>query len=275
MSFSPQKEEKSAKTNQSVEKVFSIIELLAGKDGPMRLQDIAAELGLNSSTVLRFLATLMRCGYVIQDPDTLRYSLSYKICTLGNKVSAQISIRDVAHPFLMELSRIFGESVCLAVEQGMRVVYIDVVNGPDQMLRAMQRIGNAAPMHCTGVGKLMLLNATPEGLDHFIAEKGMERFTQNTIVTKEGLLQELEAARRDGYAFDNEECEIGARCIAAPIRDYSGKVVAGISITGPIFRITQELIETRKGILLDTAAEISKRLGWNPDEPAIQPNGPA
>lgn len=253
---------KSSKSNQSVEKVFNIIELLAENGEPMRILDISKKLGMSTSTVLRFLATLESCGYVCQDEETLKYYLTYKICNIANKVSSTASVRDIAHPYLKRLSKIFGESVSLAVEQEMSVVYIDVVEGPDQMLKTTQRIGNIAPMHCTGIGKLFLLEYPESKLDKLIDIKGLHRFTQNTLTSKEQLLDELKKIREQGYAYDNEECEVGARCIAFPIRDYTGKIVAGISVTGPVSRLTDELIEKRLKYIFDMSNEISRKLGY-------------
>lgn len=255
-------EERLSKTNQSTEKVLSIIELLSKNKEPMRIQDIAKELKINASTVVRFLTTLMKCGYVSQDDLTSRYYLTYKICSIAYRVNSQLRLREIIHPYLQELSRIFNESVCLAIEQEMSVVYIDVVEGPDQMLRTMQRIGNVAPLHCTGVGKLLLLNYDSNKIDRMIAEKGMQKFTKNTIVNKLDLTMELQKVRLADYAYDNEECEIGARCIAVPIRDFTGNIIAAVSVTGPIFRMEDRRLQSNMPTLLNTAKTISHKLGY-------------
>ena len=130
------------------------------------------------------------------------------------------------------------------------------------MIKTMQRIGNRAPMHCTGVGKLLLLNHKESYIDKMIEKKGLQKFTDNTITTKRELLKELETVRKQGYAFDNEECEIGARCISLPVRDFSGKVVAGISVTGPIFRMDEIINEKNIEYLKQVALEASRKLGY-------------
>lgn len=254
--------EKASKKNQSVEKAFSIIEYLADKEGPQRLQDIAHDLGMNSSTVIRFLSTLQGCGYVDQDRDTLKYYLTYKICSIANKVSSNVELQGTLRPFAKEIASTLRESVCLAIEQDMNVVYIEVVPGPDQMIKTMQRIGNLAPMHCTGVGKLLLLNHKENYIDKMIERKGLQRFTENTITTKRALLKELEQVKKQEYAFDNEECEIGARCISLPVRDFSGNVVAGISVTGPVFRMNELINEKNIAYLKQVALEASRKLGY-------------
>ena len=256
-------EEKITRSNQSSEKLLTLLETMSEQDEPMRLQDISRMVGMNASTALRFIFTLQKKGYVTQDKDTGRYSLTYKICAIAGNVSSRRSMRDICTSYLRNISHIFGESANIAEEHDMSVVYTEVVNGPRQMLMTTQRIGNIAPMHCTGVGKLLLLNYSIQQIDQLIATKGLPRFTEHTITTREGLLKELEQIRRQGYAFDNEECETGARCIAAPVRDYTGKVVSGISVSGPTIRMTDEAIFAKLPFLLDAAAQISAHMGYD------------
>ena len=162
---------KLSKLNQSVEKVLQIIEIMAHERQPMRLQDVAAGCGMPASTVLRMLNTLLVYGYVNQDPHSLRYSLSLKFAQIGSRVCEQVSLRDIVHPLLAELSRECREASCLAIEEDMEVVYTDVVDGPDSMLKIMQRIGKRAPMHSTGIGKLLLLLRQRAGYRLFIPGK--------------------------------------------------------------------------------------------------------
>lgn len=251
---------KQIKTNQSVEKSFQIIETMAQDKGPMRLQDIAVSTGIPSSTALRMINTLLTLGYITQSPITLRYSLSLKFAHIGNCVTSQISIRDVAHPFLIELSRTCLESVCIAQEQDMEIVYIDVVDGPDNMLKTTQYIGKRAPMHSTGVGKMFLLNYSDDQLRELIEHKGLAELTPHTISSYDELRSELDRIRELGYALDDEECELGARCIATGIRDYTGKIVCGLSVSGPISRMTMKRIQEISPIISDCAKQISKLL---------------
>ena len=248
--------------NLSTEKALALIELLAEKKEPMRLLDIAKELQINASTALRFLTALQNCGYICQNKDTMKYSMTFKICRIANCVKTGTSIVEIAHPYLRQLSKVFGESTCLAIEQDMSVIYIDAVEGPDQMLRTMQRIGNTAPMHCTGMGKLLLLNYSENQIDRLIEEKGLLSYTKNTIMNKKALMAELDTIKKNGFAYDNEECEIGARCIAYPIRDYTGKVIAGLSVTGPTSRLTFDNIDHNREQLKKVTEEISQRMGY-------------
>jgi DNA-binding IclR family transcriptional regulator len=256
-------QEKLTKKNLSVAKMFQILEVMAKNKGPMRLQDISTEVQHPASTVLRMLNSLMSIQYIQQDQETLRYSLSFKFCRIGDVVRSQFSIQKMARPYLMELSEICHESACLALEQDMSVVYIDTVEGPDNMLRTLQRIGKVAPMHSTGVGKLLLTNYDRNKLDTFIKIRDLEPLTSKTITTFEGLLVELEKVREQGYALDDEECEIGVRCVAAPIKDYTGNVVACISVSGPTSRINKDRIKEITEKVLKTAEEISNLLGYS------------
>lgn len=248
--------------NQSAEKMLVMMEYLAGQREPIRLLDISNDLGVNVSTALRFLTALINKGYVMQEGETSRYYMTYKICALANRVSVHMDIRSIVKPYMEQLSQLFGESVCLAIEENRKVVYIEVVEGSGQMLRTMQRIGNVAPMHCTGIGKLLLLNYSDTDLDRLIEIEGLERFTEHTLNTKEQLVEELKKIRRQGIAYDNEECELGARCVAGPVYDSNGRVIAGVSVTGPIVHLTDELIAAKMEDFQRIMAEVSFKMGY-------------
>jgi DNA-binding IclR family transcriptional regulator len=253
-------EEKLSKKNLSVGKVLQIIEIMAKNPGPMNLQDISLQLSMPASTVIRYLSTLIENGYAQQNEDSLKYRLTLKISHVSEMVKSQFRIRDIVRPYLINLNRQYKESTCLAIEENMAVVYIDVVEGSDHLLQSLHRIGKTAPLHCTGVGKLMLLAYNSDQLDRLIAEKGLTSFTQNTINTKEHLIEELDTIRKQGVAFDSEECEIGVCCIAAPIKDYDDHTIACISISGPVSRMDKNTLQAMKLAILETANQISKVL---------------
>lgn len=259
----PQSKSMPTQTNHSSDKLLTLLEVMTEQPEPVRLQDIAKQCGMNASTALRFLTALQRRDYVAQDIDTGRYYLTFKICALAQNVTAYTNIRSIAQPFLRSVAHIFSESCNLAIENDMLVMYIEVANSPNKTLMSTQRIGNVAPLHCTGVGKLFLSEYTPAELGQVIAVKKMVKYTDHTITDPHELESELERIRKKGYAFDNQECEVGARCIAAPIRDFTGKIVAAISVSGPAVRMTDEHIFTHLPYLLETAQQISIRMGWN------------
>lgn len=252
------------KKNQSIGKAFVILEAMVEANKSLRLLDISKQLGIPSSTVIRYLNTLIDFGYVKQESDTSRYYLTLKLASLGNKVYSRFQFQTVLKKYLYRISDILQESVSLSVDQDMNVVYIDAVEGPDHMLQTLQRIGKVAPMHSTGAGKVLLLNYSDRELDRFFDIKGLPGYTQNTLTTKLSFLKALEQVRTNGFAYDNEECEIGVKCVAFPIRDFTGKVIAALSVSAPISRMSQsreaEIIET----LREGAMEASSELGYSP-----------
>ena len=251
--------------NQSTEKALKILEYLSAYGRPMRLIDISEELCINPSTTSRFLSAFVNCGYVTQDKETQRYSMTYKICRIAAQVTNDndLKIQRITHPYLEKVSAIFHESVCVSIEREMQMVYIDVVTGRGKTLMSRQKIGNTSPMHCTGNGKLCLLNYTEDQLDQYIEKKGLTKFTNHTIVTKKDLMERLDDIRKKGYAYDNEECEEGMRCLAYPIYDYSGKIIGGLSITGPKTRLSTEILLPKQKQLEKIAKEISVELGYS------------
>jgi len=250
------------KGNQSLAKALQIIEVLAENKAPMRLLDIANAVEMSPSTVLRFLKTLKSKNYAGQDPVTLNYYPTMKFLVIGNLISSQMKIRDIVRPYLVEISRQCGESSSLAILQDLEVIYIDYVEGPDLILKTLQRIGKIAPVHSTGVGKCLMLNFDEKKIDRLILEKGLASLTEKTITTKIGLLKELEAVRAQDYALDDEECEPQVKCIAVPIRDFTGTVIASISVSAPAGRLNAGKIKNILALLHDSSEAISNTLGY-------------
>jgi DNA-binding IclR family transcriptional regulator len=248
--------------NRSVEKAFRIMETMAEYREPVQLGRLAELTGCPPSTAIRFLRTLIKLGYVRQDPENQKYFLTFRLCRLAGQIRDASPLNRIARPVMETLMHRCGESVCLAVEQENRAVYIEVVDGPDHLVKSLQRIGSSSPLHCTGVGKLLLLNRTLEELDLFFREEPLTRFTKNTLTEPKALLAALEKARRRSYTFDNEECEIGARCVAFPVRDFTGKIVAGLSVTGTVFHISDKFVEKHAPEIRAAADEISGILGY-------------
>lgn len=256
------KETTGASSNQTAEKVLQVLEVLAHQSQPVKLIDLSRMLGMNTSTLYRFLTALQNTGYVMQQAETGKYALNLKICYLAGKVRESYSIASILHPIVDSASALFNESAHLSQEDNGMIVYMDNVVGASQILTTQHYIGKTAPIHCTGVGKLFLLEYTDQQLDRLIAEKGLPRYTQHTLTTKEALVRELEQVRSSGYAFDNEECEIGVRCVAVPIRDYTGRIVAGLSVSGPTSRLTDDCIQSKIQALLAMAEAASRSLGY-------------
>jgi DNA-binding IclR family transcriptional regulator len=260
---STKKSAKRPQLNHSTDKVLSILEFLANENEPVRLQDISLKVGLNVSTASRFLSSLEKNGYVRQEEETRRYFLTMKLCTLSWKLLANNNMAMYAKPFLKHLSSLFAEVTCLAVEQEMSMVYIATCDGPDNMLRTFSYVGKRAPMHCTGSGKLLLTNYSQEQLIEYFRQKGKIKPTANSKASYEEIKKELNQIQKQNYSIDDEECEIGMRCVAVPIRDYTSTIVAGLSVTGPSARMSFEKITKYLPQLFIAGKELSILLGYN------------
>lgn len=230
--------------NLSSDKLFRIIECLAANRLPNRLTDLADKLDMPQPTLLRYLKTLCAQGYAYHDDVTGCYALTWKICRLADSVKSNLSLRSIASPFLNHAANVMNAGTLLAIEQDRGVLYLDFVDNPRRMMKTMLRIGKNAPIHTTASGKVLLSSFSYRKVEEIIAEKGLERLTENTITTPEKLFGELALIRKRGYAVDDEECEIGHRCIAVPIYDYSGNVAGAISAFDNIERVTDRRIET-------------------------------
>ena len=252
----------SNKGNQSLFKALQIIEVMAGNKAPMRLLDISKAVSISPSTVSRFLNTFKEMNYVNQDPLSLNYFPTMKFQMIANQVNSQLKIRNITHPFLQKISQKTGEFSSLAVLEEMEVIYIDYADGPNSTYKTLMRIGKNAPAHSTGVGKCLLLNFTEPEIDMLISEKGLIKLTEKTITTKEGLLKELATVRKNGFAYDDEECEPNFKCIAVPLRDYSGTVIASMSVSIPTARLTNGKENYILELLNDSSEKISATMGY-------------
>jgi DNA-binding IclR family transcriptional regulator len=250
------------KKNQSLRKALKILEGMTRIPLPARLQDIARGLKMPQSTLLRFLNTFIDFGYVNQDQDTSCYYLTLKLAEIGSRVRDSFPFQQSLAKYIRQIAQHFNESASLCIEHDMQMVYVVTQDSPSRMLRTLHRIGRIAPMHATGVGKLHLLNYSDTQLDDLEKKFGFPKFTNNTITSMESLKKEIAQVRKLGYALDNEECEEGVKCVAVPVRNYSGEVTAGISLSAPVTRLDKARTEQIIQYLKNIGAEASKELGW-------------
>jgi DNA-binding IclR family transcriptional regulator len=250
------------KKNQSLRKALQILEGMTKIQTPARLQDIAKSLKMPQSTLLRFLNTFIDFNYIEQDPDTSCYYLTLKLADLGLRTQENFPFQSSLGKYVKQAANTFNESASLCIEKDMQMLYIATEEGPERMLQTLHRIGHIAPMHATGVGKLHLLNYSDAQLVELEKKRGLQKFTTHTITTIEALKKEIAWARKSGYAMDNEECEAGVKCIAAPIRNFRNEVVAGISVSAPITRLTKEKTEAIILFLKDICRKASGEMGW-------------
>jgi len=247
---------------QAAVRTLEILEALASA-GELGLTELAGRVGVHKSTLFRFMRTLCDRGYACRDPDTERFSLTLKVFELGSTVYARVDLVKLASPFLVRLSAATRETVHLAILDGARLVYLSKIESTHSLRVAMQSgVGLTAPAYCTGVGKVLLAFAEAGALDAYLRTCDFARYTEHTIANRSTLLTELQGIRNRGWALDDEEHEVGVRCVAAPVRDGKGSVVAALSISGPTIRLTRERIDTMPTLVCEAAGEISRLMGW-------------
>lgn len=246
---------------QSVDRALTILDILKDNADGIGVTELSKRLGVAKSTIHRLLTSLQNKGFVTKNQKNDKYVLGLKLVELGSYVLQNIDIRAVAAEPLRELAHITGETAHLvSMDQG-EIVYIDKVES-NATIRMFSQIGKRAPVHCTGVGKAMLAYLPEKDVEDIINAKGMQKFTNNTLTTKEDLKSNLNFIKESGYSVDDEEHEVGIRCVAAPIFDHTGNTIAGISIAAPINRMYEDKLKSHVEIVKKYANEISIRLGY-------------
>lgn len=259
MSVTPQSA-KNKKVNESVMKALQVLEYVCKMDKDVRVVDLESALNINKATVYRFLRTFVETGYVEQDVDTSRYRPTMKILALGNHVMNRVEIRNLASNFIKELSHVSGESVHLAVCDANQSVIMDKVDAKIEN-KVTFHIGRRSDLYSTGTGKVFLAHMPFHEMEKYFHNVILTRFTSMTIIDPEQIKQALIDIRECGYAIDRQENNIGISCVAGPIRDYSEKVVASVSVTGPSSRIEHDISRLSK-LIIEYSQKISHRMGY-------------
>jgi len=242
---------------QVIERMMKLLDVLSYYHDPVSLKQLALETGLHPSTAHRILAAMGATGFVERaDPGT--YQLGIRLLELGNLVKSRINIRDSALPLMQRLHKEIGESVNLGVRQGDEIVYVERTSSGRSSVRVVHLVGARAPLHVTAVGKLFLVEDGTTKVREYAKRTGLPGLTPSSLTTLPTLERELDKVRRHGVAFDNEEIEQGLRCIAAPIRDDSGALVAGLSVSAPAERLSADWAP----LVRQAAAEISAAIGY-------------
>jgi IclR family KDG regulon transcriptional repressor len=243
----------------TVQKAFRLLEIL-GQKQPVRPSEIVKQLALSRSNVYRLFSTLQEMGYVEKDFDS-KYNLSFKIFILGNTVLRRNQLSDVAHPYMARLAEKCGENVNLGVMYEQKVLYIEKIESP-HYLKLDQPIGRTDPLHCTALGKALLLGLTDREIEAFLKSTKLIPYTKKTITDPELLVRVIRNVKKKGYSLDLEELNEGIHCMGAPIRDVTRKVVAAISISAPAIRLTKQKMKKLGVPLIETSLEISKKMGY-------------
>lgn len=242
---------------QVIERMMKLLDVLSYYHDPVSLKQLALETGLHPSTAHRILGAMSVSGFVERaDPGT--YRLGIRLLELGNLVKSRINIRDSALPLMQQLHQKLGESVNLGVRQGDEIVYVERTSSGRSSVRVVHLVGARAPLHVTAVGKLYLVEDGIEKVRDYAKRTNLPRYTATSITTLPMLEKELDRVRRHGVAFDNEEIEQGLRCIAAPVRDDTGELVAGLSVSAPAERHNPEWA----ALVRAAADQISAAIGY-------------
>ncbi len=245
---------------QAVERVGAILEVFSPEQPELGVTEIAERTGLHKSTAHRFLVTLEAVGLLERDSRTQRYRLGLRMFEMGGIVLEQMSLWDEALPFLETLVTASGETGHLAVLERGEAIYIEKVEAR-RALRIPSAMGRGYPAHATSLGKVLLSDLGDAEVRATMDARGMVSYTRTTTTDVSHLLAQLAEIRERGYAVDDEEYDEGLRCVGAPIRDHTGRVVAALGIGGPVTRVTPERVDDLARLVIDAADGLSRRLG--------------
>lgn len=256
------RKEKSEYIVQSVDRALDILEAFNYQAEELGVTELSQKLGLHKNNVFRLLATLECRGYIEQDKRTGNYRLGIKTFEVANIFLHHLGLRRQARPVLEDLVNRCDETAYLAILDGPEVVYV-LMHETSQTVRIVPRLGHRLPAYCTASGKIQLAYESRDHLSQIFQGHVLKAHTAKTIDNFEKLVGHLKEVARVGYAVDNEEMEEGVRCLAAPVRDYSHRVVAGVGLSGPVSRFSMERIEKELVPLVKEAGtKISQRLGY-------------
>ena len=256
------KKDKSEYIIQAVSHALDLLEQFHDDVDELGVTELSKRLKLHKNNVFRLLATLESRGYIEQNKATENYRLGLKALELGQTFIKQMGLLRQAKPILEKIVEDCNETAYVAIYKENHTVYLDVVE-TNLTVRVVSRVGSRLPAYCTASGKVHMAFMTEEELDELLSNLKLTQHTPTTLTTPETLRIELSKVREQGYAIDDEELDEGVRCIAAPIRDYTRRIVGAISISGPSMRISNERIDNELiALVLTAATELSTRLGY-------------
>ena len=252
------------RTNMSgVERTVKIIEVLSRADG-INLENLSRETGLPKATLLRFLTSLTNLGYVSRD-DADHYSLTLKLFCIGSRTLSHIDLISKARPFAKQLCEGLGETVHMGILEGDRAVYV-LKEESSYTLRMYSRIGKTIPLYCTAIGKIFLSEMDEKELEAYLMSHSLKPYTSRTVSNPDALRTQLELIRKRGWSIDDQEHEDNIMCIASPIRDYSGQVVAAMSVSWPLFRFNQADFEKIVSQIQNATQQLSAIMGFDEED---------
>lgn len=248
----------------SVQRALDILGLFDSRRSELGTTEIADLLALPKSTAAGLMHTLEANGYLEQNSETRKYRLGLKLAERAGLLLNQFDLRQLAAPFLQNLRDECNESVNLAVRRGADMVYVERMHGTN-MLGFRSEIGKRERIHSTALGKAYLAALPDEETRQIVSQHPFDALTPYTITSPADFLKELERIRRRGFAVDDQENELGGRCVAAAILDFDGSPAAAVSVSVPLLRMPEARVAEIGALVKRTAAQISRRLGFSCD----------
>jgi IclR family KDG regulon transcriptional repressor len=257
------KKEKSEYIIQAVSHALDLLEQFHDEVDELGVTELSKRLKLHKNNVFRLLATLESRNYIEQNKVTENYRLGLKTLELGQTFIKQMGLLRQSRPVLESLVKECNETTYVAILKECHIVYLDVVE-TDLTVRVVPRVGARLPAYCTAAGKVQMAYMTDEELEHYLPTKEMKRFTAKTVIDREELKRNLKQIAEQGYAIDDEEMDVGVKCVGAPIRDYTRRIIGAVSISGPSMRFTDERLEKELiPLVMQSGEEISHKLGYH------------
>lgn len=248
---------------QSLARAFAILEEIARHREGIGLADLSKRVGLHTSTAFHLAKTMISLGYIRQEKEPKRYRIGRPLFALAASALDEIEMVNLATPFLEELSRETGESSHFAVRMGDAVVVIARTSGPGAF-QLTDRVGVVRPAHCTALGKIILASLRPDQLERFIERTELTPSTDRSITDAAMLLREIEQVRRSGIAYDDGEFNPEVRCVAVPVKDFTGQLVGALGISGPIWRLSNKSLQDQAKVIQAIADRLSREFGATP-----------
>lgn len=248
---------------QSLHRGLCILEFVAAAEEPVRLAELAKLLGIEKSSAHRLAGTLVDAGYLAQDPETSGYILNDKIFRIAGKLAGKRRVVQQARKYLRQLARQTGETAHLAVPGSEEVMLLDHEFGQNPVGVTTQW-GSGEPYHCTAVGKALLAEMSLTEIQSLLGTKSFKRFTSKTITRPRALVEQCWQVVRDGFAFDLGEFREGMNCVASPIYDFRGHIIAAIGVSGPRERFSGEVLQKSAQNVKRSAEALSAEMGYLP-----------
>ena len=257
------RKDKSEYIIQAVSHALDLLEQFHDDVDELGVTELSKRLKLHKNNVFRLLATLESRGYIEQNKATENYRLGLKALELGQTFIKQMGLLRQAKPILDQVVGKCNETSYVAIFKEGYVVYLDVVE-TDMTVRVVSRVGSRLPAYCTAAGKVHMAFMSEDEINELLPSNQLQGYTPTTITSRDELMKELSKVAEQGYAIDEEELDLGVRCIAAPIRDYTRRIVGALSISGPSMRISNERIEKELiPLVMEATTELSTRLGYH------------